>query len=86
MQTWNELMEDLRDEYTLSIKDVCMLLKSDRSWVNKYIRPHCRTRYINSNIRGDVRVGQNWMKIASKVLGKEITESIFNLLHLEILK
>lgn len=77
--SWEELLEKLRTDYKLSIRDICEILKASRSWVNKYIRPHCDSVYINSNIRGEKRTGISWQRIASIQLGLEepLTESIY---------
>ena len=56
-RTWVETLEALKHEYTLSIRDVCRLLKASRPWVNRYIKPHVNTIYLNSGKRGDFAVG-----------------------------
>ena len=76
-ESWGDLMEALREDYTLSFKDVCMMLKSSRTWVNQYVRPNVPTAYIKSNNRGDVKEGINWVQIASIELGKPMKESIW---------
>ena len=50
--SWDELINALRTDYTTSLKDACKLLKSSRNWVNQYIRPHVKSIYLNNNIRG----------------------------------
>ena len=37
---WDACIEALQDDYTLSFRDVCRILKSDRTWVSRYIRPN----------------------------------------------
>lgn len=74
---WQELLEELRINYTLSYRDVCKILKASRTWVNAYIRPHIKTIYINSNKRGEYQIGRNWIQLAAIELGKPMTESIW---------
>lgn len=72
--SWEHLLEELETHYTISLKDVCVLLKASRSWVNKYIRPYVRTIYISN---GSAYGKTNWVKIASLTLNKPFTESIW---------
>ena len=75
-RTWTETLEALKNDYTLSIRDVCRLLKASRQWVNRYIRPHVDTIYLNSGKRGDYRIGRNWVEMAARALEREdMTES-----------
>ena len=75
-RTWAETLEALRTDYTLSIRDVCRLLKASRQWVNRYIRPHVDTIYLNSGKRGDYSIGRNWVRMAAVALEREdMTES-----------
>ncbi len=76
-KNWEALIEALREDYTLSFKDVCMMLKCSRTWVNQYVRPNVHSVYIKSNNRGDVKKGINWVQIASIELGKPMKESIW---------
>lgn len=77
-RTWQETLDLLRYDYTLSIRDVCKLLKASRSWVNRYIKPHVRSIYINSNKRagGTPTFKCNWVQLAALELEKpDMTES-----------
>ena len=75
-RTWAETLEALRSEYTLSIRDVCRMLKASRQWVNRYIKPHVDAIYLNSGKRGDFSVGRNWVKMAATALERDdMTES-----------
>lgn len=74
-RTWAEVIEALRHDYTLTIRDVCQLLKASRPWVNRYIRPHVESIYLNSGKRGDYSVGPNWVRMASQELERDMTES-----------
>ena len=75
-RTWNEVLDALEHDYTMSIRDVCRLLKASRPWVNRYIKPHVDTIYLNSNRRGEYQIGQNWVKLAAQILKrKEMTDS-----------
>ena len=75
-RTWAEVLEALEHDYTLSIRDVCRLLKASRPWVNRYIKPHVDTIFLNSNRRAGHQAGPNWVKMAGMIIGKDdITES-----------
>ena len=36
---WQQCLTALEYDYTLSFRSACKILKCDRSWVQKYIRP-----------------------------------------------
>lgn len=75
-RTWSEVLDALKHDYTMSIRDVCRLLKASRPWVNRYIKPHVDTIYLNSNRRGEYQLGANWVQMAARALGREeMTES-----------
>ena len=80
-RTWAEVLAALQETHTMSIRDVCMMLKTSRPWVNKHIKPHVDAVYLNSNRRGDLQTGRNWVRLAAAVLDKEMTESTW--LHTE---
>lgn len=71
---WENLIYELTYTYTTSIKKVCRLLKCDRKWVDRYIRPHVHYVYI-SNGKGKDSV--DYLFIASVELNKVITESVW---------
>ena len=37
---WQQCLNALEYDYTLSFRSACKILKCDRSWVQKYIRPN----------------------------------------------
>ena len=75
-RTWKETLHLLDTEYTTSIKDVCQTLKTSREWVNRYIRPHARTIYVNTNnYDSDKKRKTNYLFVASKTIGKELVGS-----------
>lgn len=77
-RTWEETLDALEHTYTMSFRSVCRLLKASRPWVNKYIRPHVDVIYLNSNRRGDLQIGENWVKRAAAALEREdMTESVW---------
>lgn len=77
-RTWTETIMALEDDYTLSIRDVCHLVKASRQWVNKYIRPHVDVIYLSSGKRGEYNTGRDWVKMAAQILNREdMTESIW---------
>ena len=76
-ENWNDLICALETDYTISLKDVCMQLKSSRTWINQFVRPNVPALYIGSNNRGDSRKGVNWVELARIKLNNEMTESIW---------
>lgn len=76
-ETWEQLLEALQTEYTLSFKDVCKLFKASRSWVTQHIKPYVKSIYITNNRRGNAQHGADWLYMASMVLNRRITESIW---------
>lgn len=71
---WKNLIYELEHKYTTSIKMACRLLKCERKWLDRYIRPHVHYIYL-SNGRG--RGSINYLFRASIELRKDITESIW---------
>lgn len=71
--SWNELVTALDTEYTISIKQVCRIMKSSRNWVNRYITPNVHHIYIH----GKSGNGPNFVRIAAKQLDKDMTESVW---------
>ena len=68
---WQKLIHELENTYTISLTEVCEIMKASRSWVNKYIRPYVRSVYIRNNRRGDAKIGIDWLRIAAEQLGRE---------------
>lgn len=69
---WDACIEALQDDYTLSFRDVCRILKSDRTWVSRYIRPNCQHIYLSPGVGT-----ANYIQLAANRLDKEIKESIW---------
>lgn len=78
-RTFDEVVNLLENEYTMSIKDGCKRLKCSRPWFNKYVKPYCDFIYLNSGIREDIpdSTGQmNWVRYVARLIGRdEMTES-----------
>lgn len=75
--TWDELINALKHDYTSSLKDVCKMLKISRSTLDSYIRPHVKYVYLNNNIRSEHSKGINWVQMAALELERDMTESIW---------
>ena len=43
---WQQCLTALEYDYTLSFRSACKILKCDRSWVQKYIRPNVHYIYL----------------------------------------
>ena len=71
---WQACLNALESDYTLSFRSACKILKCDRSWVQKYIRPHVHYIYLST---GAGRKTTSYTKLASKAINKELTESIW---------
>ncbi len=68
---WRACLNALNNEYTLSMKDMCKLLKCSRSWATRYLLPHLHYIYL-SNGAGK---GKNYVGLASLYLNEKIKES-----------
>jgi hypothetical protein len=71
---WQQCLTALEYDYTLSFRSACKILKCDRSWVQKYIRPNVHYIYLST---GAGRKTTSYTKLASKAINKELTESIW---------
>ena len=74
LDSWDDAMEALATTHTISLSQVCELMKASRPWVNKYIRPNVSAIYI-STWPGKDGWPVTWR--ASRALGKEIKDSIW---------
>lgn len=72
-RSWEETLYCLGNTHTLSIKDICGMLKVSRQWVSKYILPFVDTIYLPN---GTVK-GVNWVKIASLRLDKKMSSCVW---------
>lgn len=43
---WDRIPQLIQDEYSMTIRECCQLLKVSRTWVSRFIRPYCRYIYI----------------------------------------
>lgn len=48
---WDELVDELQKDYTISIRKVCQLLNCNRDWVNTYVR---------SNVQDCIELSRFW--------------------------
>ena len=70
---WAACLRDLDRTYTTSIRDACVILKTHRNWVQKYVRPHVHYIYL-SNGAGK---SANYVRAAASTLQKEIRDSVW---------
>lgn len=71
LDSWSDVIHALDTEYTVSLRDVCQMLKSSRPWVNTYIKPFVRHIYLS-------RTGfKNYVRLAANTLERNMTESIW---------
>ncbi len=72
---WQQCLTALEYDYTLSFRSACKILKCDRSWVQKYIRPNVHYIYLSLPAQAEKPPAiQNWLP---RQLIKELTESIW---------
>lgn len=71
---FNEVPNFIRNGRQFQELVVSKILKCDRSWVQKYIRPHVHYIYLST---GAGRKTTSYTKLASKAINKELTESIW---------
>ena len=64
---WGECIKALDKEYTLTLKDMCKILKCSRSWATKYLKPHLHYIYIGNG----AGKGANYLYMAKMALGRE---------------
>lgn len=72
---WQSCLSALEMDYTLSIRQICKILMSNRSWVNRFIKPNVHHIYL-SNGKGAKR-GVNYVELAAQYLEREMTESVW---------
>lgn len=74
-ERWQHCLKALQTDYTLSFKKACNILMCNRSWVQRYVRPHVHYIYLSNGIRFDERsiFRPNYVKLAEKEL-KEILD------------
>lgn len=72
---WQSCLSELESDYTLSIRQICKILMSNRSWVNRFIKPNVHHIYL-SNGKGAKR-GVNYVDLAAQYLEREMTESVW---------
>lgn len=70
-ERWNACIKALQTEYTLTLKDMCKILKCSRSWAVKYLKPHLHYIYL-SNGAGQ---SANYLRAANMVLDRSMSES-----------
>lgn len=74
MSDWDNVLDALKEEYTISFRDICKMLKVSRSWVNRYIKPNVDAIYLSNGKAG----GVPWTSVASVQLGRLLNnESIW---------
>ncbi len=59
-QRWNAVLNAITTEYTLTIKDMCVILKCSRNWINQYIKPHLHYIYLS----------RHYVQLANFILGR----------------
>lgn len=78
-RTWEETLELLRTEYTLSLRNICQIMKASREWVNQYISPNVRKIYLDNGYSVNGKTKVSWTQMASLFLNdpKYIKDSIW---------
>lgn len=79
---WDACISALQDDFTLSFRDACKILKCNRAWVSRYIRPNCLHIYLSAG----AGKSPNYLQLAAARLDREMRESIwFNTAEFEAL-
>ena len=68
---WAACLDALENKYTLTFKDMCRILKCNRSWASKYLKPHIHYIYV-SNGAGK---RANYLRAANIILDRKMTET-----------
>ena len=45
---WEDCVTALNEDYTLTLKDMCKILKCSRAWATRYLKPHLRYIYVGN--------------------------------------
>lgn len=79
---WDACISALQDDFTLSFRDVCQILKCNRAWVSRYIRPNCLHIYLSAG----AGKSPNYLQLAAARLDREMRDSVwFNTAEFESL-
>lgn len=65
---WEQCLGALMNDYTLSFRRACEILMCNRSWVQKYVRPHVHYIYLSNGIRNEKQFRANYVKIAEMAI------------------
>lgn len=49
-QRWSACIDSLQGDFTLTLRQMCQFLKVDRSWLNRYVKPHLRYIYLSNGV------------------------------------
>lgn len=65
-EKWEECIKALDEEYTLTLKDMCKILKCSRAWATRYLKPHLHYIYVGNG----AGKGANYLTKAKAMLGR----------------
>lgn len=65
---WRNCLDDLKYTYTLTLKDMCKILKCSRSWATRYLKPHLHYIYVGNGYRKAPIRGVNYIAKAREEL------------------
>lgn len=69
---WKKCLEELKKNYTVSIREACKILMCDRSWIQRYVRPNVHYIYLSKGF-GKNKI--NYVQMASKHVERDLQES-----------
>ena len=65
-EQWEDCVNALDEEYTLTLKDMCKILKCSRAWATRYLKPHLHYIYVGNGAGKNA----NYLIKAKAMLGR----------------
>ena len=85
-EQWEDCVNALDEEYTLTLKDMCKILKCSRAWATRYLKPHLHYIYVGNGagksanylLKAKAMLGRSDMNETTWYSKKEFEELIKN--------
>ncbi len=70
-ERWSACVCALKDEYTITLKDMCKILKCSRAWATRFLKPYLHYIYLSNGAGRSA----NYLRAANMVLDRSASES-----------
>lgn len=70
-RTWKKTLEMLRTEYTISLRDICKIMRTSRQWVNQFITPNVKKIFLDNGYTADRKTRVSWTQAAALILNNQ---------------